>query len=142
MATVSSPSALANQPARSATTSTSWPVAILQVFGSLKLTVVLFSVALVLVFAGTLAQHHLNMLEVKERYFTSWVAMMHFEDLAPYAFFPHETPFRGAIPIPGGALVGALLMLNLIAAKITRFHVHAARAHGFMPASQPSWLAC
>jgi ABC-type transport system involved in cytochrome c biogenesis permease subunit len=128
MATVSSPSAFANQPARAAANSTSWPMAILQVFGSLKLTVVLFSVALVLVFAGTLAQHHLNMLEVKERYFTSWVALMHFEDLVPYAFFPHETPLRGLIPIPGGALIGALLMINLVAAKITRFHVHASGA--------------
>lgn len=125
MATVSSPSALANHSARTSASSGSLGAAILFVFGSLKLTVTLFAFALVLVFAGTLAQHHLNMLEVKERYFTSWVAMMHFEDLVPYAFFPHETPLRGAIPIPGGALIGALLMINLICAKITRFHVHA-----------------
>lgn len=97
----------------------------LQLFGSLKLTVALFAISLVLVFAGTLAQHHLNMLQVKERYFTSWIALMHFEDLVPNSFFMHEKPFRGFIPIPGGALVGTLLLINLLAAKITRFHVHA-----------------
>lgn len=103
----------------------SFATGVLQVFGSLKLTVALFAFSLVLVLAGTLAQHHLNMLEVKTRYFTSWVAMMHLEDLVPYAFFPHDEPLKGAIPIPGGALVGLLLMINLIAAKITRFHIHA-----------------
>ena len=98
---------------------------ILHVLGSLKLTVALFACALVLVFAGTLAQHHLNMLEVKQRYFTSWVAMLHFEDLVPYAFLPHDEPIPGRFPIAGGALVGALLMINLIAAKLTRFHLQA-----------------
>ncbi len=98
----------------------------MQWLGSLKLTVTLFAISLLLVFAGTLAQHHLNMLEVKERYFLSWIAPMYFEDLVPYAFFPHKEPLRGMIPIPGGALVGALLMINLICAKITRFHIHAA----------------
>ena len=97
----------------------------LQLFGSLKLTVALFAFSLVLVFAGTLAQHHLNMLQVKERYFTSWIALMHFEDLVPNSFYMHEQPFRGFIPVPGGALVGTLLLLNLLAAKITRFRIHA-----------------
>lgn len=125
MASVSSPSVFASSREKASATPSSILTSVLQVFGSLKLTVTLFALALVLVFAGTLAQHHLNMLEVKQRYFTSWVAMMHFEDLVPYAFIPHENPLRGAIPIPGGALIGALLMINLVAAKITRFHVHA-----------------
>ncbi len=125
MASVASPSAI---PARKHSTGTDverFLSAFGSTLGSLKLTVALFALSLVLVFAGTLAQHHLNMLEVKQRYFMSWIALLHFEDLAPYSFFPHNTPLRGAIPIPGGALVGALLMLNLLAAKITRFHVHA-----------------
>ncbi len=82
---------------RTSTTSPIWQV--MQWAGSLKLTVALFAVSLVLVFAGTLAQHHLNMLEVKERYFMSWIAPMHFEDLVPYAFFPHKNPLPGWIPI-------------------------------------------
>ena len=96
-----------------------------QSLGSLKLTVALFGFSLVLVFAGTLAQHHLNMLEVKQRYFTCWIAMLHLEDLVPNAFYMHKEPLPGKIPVPGGAMIGVLLMLNLLAAKITRFHVHA-----------------
>ncbi|MFM2004119.1 MAG: cytochrome c-type biosis protein [Planctomycetota bacterium] len=99
-----------------------------QALGSLKLTVALFAFSLVLVFAGTLAQHHLNMLEVKERYFTCWIAMLHLEDLVPNAFYMHKEPLPGKLPIPGGAMVGFMLMLNLIAAKITRFHVHSSGA--------------
>jgi ABC-type transport system involved in cytochrome c biogenesis permease subunit len=117
--------------------------------GSLKMTVALFAFSLVLVFAGTLAQHHLNMLEVKERYFTCWIATLHLEDVLPPAFYPqkdlipkflpvsqavrerlvdalaYKGPVRGWIPLPGGALVGLLLMLNLVAAKVTRFKIHA-----------------
>lgn len=120
--------------------------------GSLRLTVALFAFSLVLVFAGTLAQHHLNMLEVKERYFTCWIATLHLEDILPPAFYPqkdlipkflpvsqavrdrvvealsHNGPVPGWIPLPGGALVGLLLMLNLVAAKVTRFKIHASGA--------------
>ncbi len=126
MATVPSNARVADQTSPTTAPSVSSLAAqTLQLFGSLKLTVALFAFSLVLVFAGTLAQHHLNMLQVKERYFTSWIALMHFEDLVPNSFYMHEQPFRGFIPIPGGALVGTLLLINLLAAKITRFHVHA-----------------
>ncbi len=97
--------------------------------GSLKLTVALFAISLVIVLVGTLAQDELNMLGVKQRYFISWIAWLHFDDLFPQAFFPHENPITllglKAIPFPGGALVGLLLMVNLVAAKVTRFKVHA-----------------
>jgi ABC-type transport system involved in cytochrome c biogenesis permease subunit len=95
-----------------------------QLLGSLKLTVVLFVLATILVFVGTLAQEDLNMVEVKERYFTSWIASMRIEDFFPQAFWRHEN-IPGEIPFPGGALIGALLLANLLAAKFTRFHMHA-----------------
>ena len=44
---------------------------ILKVLGSLRLTVVLFALSLVIVMVGTLAQDEMNMLEVKQRYFLS-----------------------------------------------------------------------
>ncbi len=92
--------------------------------GSLKLTVVLFALSTLLVLVGTLAQEDLNMVEVKERYFTSWLAWMRLEDFVPQAFVRHS-PIPGVIPFPGGALIGALLLVNLLAAKMTRFHMHA-----------------
>ncbi len=97
----------------------------LRLLGSLKLTVTLFAFSLVIVLVGTLAQDEMNMLEVKERYFMSWIAPLHIDDFFPLSFFPHDKPIGLVVPFPGGALIGLLLMVNLIAAKTTRFHVHA-----------------
>ncbi len=93
--------------------------------GSLKLTVALFALSLVTVLVGTLAQDEMNMLEVKQRYFVSWIAALHIDDFFPQAFLPHDKPIPGVIPFPGGALIGLMLMINLIAAKSTRFKIHA-----------------
>ncbi len=126
MASASSPSRLASSATdQSSLSLTALASQLFVALGSLKLTVALFAISLVLVFTGTLAQHHLNMLEVKQRYFTSWIAMLHFEDLVPNAFYMHSEPIPGKFPIPGGALVGLLLLINLVAAKVTRFHIHA-----------------
>lgn len=97
---------------------------VLSWLGSLKLTVALFACSLIIVLVGTLAQDEMNMLEVKQRYFLSWVAPMHIDDFFPIAFFPHEERIPGKIYFPGGALIGLMLMLNLVAAKVTRFRVH------------------
>ncbi|TWU57256.1 cytochrome c biogenesis protein [Rubripirellula reticaptiva] len=98
---------------------------LLQTAGSLKLTVFLFACSLILVLVGTLAQDEMNMLEVKQRYFLSWIAPLHIDDFFPQAFLAHDKPIPGVIPFTGGALIGVLLMINLIAAKITRFKIHA-----------------
>tara|TARA_R110002049_G_scaffold2750_8_gene22284 strand:+ start:237239 stop:240868 length:3630 start_codon:yes stop_codon:yes gene_type:complete len=98
--------------------------AVLNVLGSLKLTVALFAFSLILVLVGTLAQDEMNMLDVKQRYFLSWVAMLHLDDFVPQAFYQHDQPLPGVIPFPGGALIGMLLMVNLLAAKVTRFKIH------------------
>ncbi|MAI34808.1 MAG: cytochrome C biogenesis protein [Planctomycetaceae bacterium TMED240] len=96
---------------------------IFSAIGSLKFTVVLFALSLVTVLVGTLAQDEMNMFEVKQRYFTCWFTQLYFDDLLPQAFYPHDEPISGRIPFPGGALIGALLMINLVAAKATRFRV-------------------
>ncbi|MCA9137328.1 MAG: cytochrome c biogenesis protein CcsA, partial [Planctomycetales bacterium] len=98
---------------------------VLAALGSLKFTVGLFAASLIIVLVGTLAQDELNMQQVKERYFVSWIAWMHFDDFLPQAFFPHNNPIRGVVPFPGGAMIGVLLMVNLIASKSTRFKVSA-----------------
>lgn len=103
---------------------TTWSVSgVFAAIGSLKFTVVLFALSLVTVLVGTLAQDEMNMFEVKQRYFTCWFTQLYFDDLFPQAFYPHDNPIRGSIPFPGGALIGMLLMINLVAAKATRFKV-------------------
>jgi hypothetical protein len=78
---------------------------------SLKLTIVCLAAAMALIFAGTIAQVHLGIHEAQQRYFQSL-----------FVWWPPEG--RGfKIPIfPGGHLIGAVLLINLIAAHAKRFH--------------------
>jgi hypothetical protein len=80
------------------------------VITSLKLTVVCLVAGMVLIFAGTIAQVHLGIWEAQQRYFQSL-----------FVWWPAEgRGFR--IPIfPGGHLIGAVLLVNLIAAHAKRF---------------------
>ena len=94
--------------------------------GSLKITVVMFLAAVFLLFVGTLAQDEKNLPEVKAEYFNSWVARVPFSDFFPVTIFG-ESSLTGWFPFPGGGTIGLVLLLNLIAAKMTRFHV---AAHG------------
>ncbi len=94
--------------------------------GSLKITVVMFLAATFLLFIGTLAQDEKNLPEVKAEYFNSWIAKVPFSDFFPVTVFG-ESSLSGWFPFPGGATIGLVLLINLIAAKMTRFHV---AAHG------------
>jgi ResB-like family len=77
---------------------------------SLRLTVVLLVLSLVLVFAGTLGEVHLGLYKAQTEFFRS--------------FFVYWQP-AGAhwkIPVfPGGYFLGTALLLNLIAAHVSRF---------------------
>jgi hypothetical protein len=77
---------------------------------SLKLTIACLAGAMVLIFAGTIAQVHLGIHEVQQRYFQSF-----------FVWWPPEgSSFR--VPVfPGGHLIGAVLLVNLVAAHAKRF---------------------
>jgi hypothetical protein len=81
-------------------------------FTSLKLTIVCLAAGMVLIFAGTLAQVHLGIHEAQQRYFQSL-----------FVWWPPES--RGfKIPVfPGGHLIGAVLLVNLVAAHLKRFRL-------------------
>src|SRR5437016_14250352 len=76
---------------------------------SLRLTVVLLSAGLLLVFVGTLAQVHEGLYQAQSRYFKSWVVWK-----------PTIGDSTWPILLPGGYLIGSLLLLNLLAAHATR----------------------
>jgi ABC-type transport system involved in cytochrome c biogenesis permease subunit len=77
---------------------------------SLKLTIVCLVAAMVLIFAGTLAQVHYGTHVVQERYFQSM-----------FVWWPAESNGLKIPVFPGGHLLGGLLLINLIAAHIRRF---------------------
>lgn len=74
-------------------------------FTSLRLTVVLLGLGLILVFWGTLAQVHLGLYKAQNEFFRSFFVFWQ----------PAGAGFR--IPVfPGGYMVGGLLIINLFAA--------------------------
>ena len=81
-------------------------------FTSLRLTVACLLFALVLVFVGTLAQVQIGLYAAQSEYFRS--------------FFVYWTPKDTHLKIPflpGGWLIGLVLLVNLLAAHIKRFHL-------------------
>ncbi len=97
----------------------------LRIMGSLKITVTMFALGMVILLFGTLAQDEETLVDVKNHYFNSWVANIPLDVLLPVTIFPHEQRIPFVIPIPGGATVGLVLLINLIAAKLTRFSMNA-----------------
>src|SRR5688500_11903893 len=85
---------------------------IFKFFTSLRLTVVCLAVAILLVFFGTIAQVNEGLYNAQHRWFRS--------------FFVWWSPAGASwkIPMfPGGYLLGTVLLLNLIAAHVSRFQL-------------------
>ncbi len=103
----------------------------LEPLASLRLTVVLFVLSLVLVFYGTLAQVDQSNWTVTSTYFRSFFVRIPLEvvllyiNYLPKLYNPEikEPLFQigGWIPYPGGWLLGSLLLANLLAAHFVRF---------------------
>jgi hypothetical protein len=86
------------------------PRRLLSFVASLQLTLICLGAAIALIFAGTIAQVHLGIHEAQQRYFQSL-----------FVWWP---PDGGGLRIPifpGGHLIGAVLLVNLIAAHARRF---------------------
>ncbi len=79
-------------------------------FSSLRLTVVLLGAGLVLVFVGTLAQVNEGLYDAQVRYFKSWLIWR-----------PTIGDSAWPIILPGGYLIGTLLLINLVTAHVRRF---------------------
>ena len=89
---------------------------ILKFFSSLKLTVVLLILSLVLIFFGTLDQVEFGIWETQKRYFESFFVVWSYPDINANVNLSWIK-----IPLPGGYTLGSLLLVNLLAAHATRF---------------------
>jgi hypothetical protein len=85
---------------------------LIKFFTSLRLTVVLLAFAIILVFIGTLAQVDEGLYQAQARYFRQWIVL-------GLDLFGHRIP----VILPGGYLIGTLLLVNLLAAHIYRFQL-------------------
>lgn len=89
----------------------------LHAIASLRLTVSLLSLAMCLIFCGTLAQATDGIGQTIDGYFRSAIAWIDLQLFVPrqLASIPYSVPF------PGGATLSALLIFNLLAAHAIRF---------------------
>lgn len=90
---------------------------LLKFFSSIRLTVVLLAFSMMVVFFGTLDQVHYGIHEVQHRYFQSLYAVWQ---------YPLQWPWGGNLQwlkviMPGGYLLGSLLIVNLVAAHFRYF---------------------
>lgn len=97
---------------------------VLSPLASLRLTVVLLALSMLLVLAGTLAQVRDGVWTVVDSYFRSAFVRVDLQLFVP------ESVARvpGAILIPGGLTLGVALLVNLIAAHAVRFKFRLRRA--------------
>ncbi|MBI4622303.1 MAG: cytochrome c biogenesis protein ResB [Verrucomicrobia bacterium] len=77
-------------------------------FVSLKLTVTLLVLSMVLIFAATLDQVNLGIWAVQEKYFRAFFVLWRVGDIPVPVF-------------PGGYFIGGLLLINLVSAHVYRF---------------------
>jgi ResB-like family len=87
---------------------------LIKFFTSLRLTVGLLAFAIVLVFIGTLAQVDEGLYNAQSRYFRQWIVL-------GLDLFGRRVP----VLLPGGYLIGTMLLVNLLAAHIYRFQLSA-----------------
>ena len=85
---------------------------IVSLFTSLKLTVTLLAFAIVLVFIGTIAQADEGLYVAQSHYFRQWLVI-------GAHLFGHKIP----LILPGGYLIGTLLLVNLVVTHIYRFQL-------------------
>jgi ABC-type transport system involved in cytochrome c biogenesis permease subunit len=99
----------------------------LKLAASLRLTVVLMALSILLVLFGTLAQVDEGIGTVLHRYFRSlwaWIPWQVFVRFGQVFFgVDQKVQVSGAFPFPGGWLLGGLLLLNLLAAHAVRFRL-------------------
>jgi ABC-type transport system involved in cytochrome c biogenesis permease subunit len=99
---------------------------ILKPLASLKLTIVLFSLAIFIILAGTVAQVDMDVWQVVHHYFRAfftWIPLRIFFPRVSSDGTPIYIP--GGFPFPGLWTVGAVACVNLLAAHILRFKAQA-----------------
>lgn len=93
------------------------PRAIFGFFSSVRLTVILLALGIVLVFFGTLDQVHYGVYHTQQRYFESFIAIWQY----PATWAGGGSLGWLALPMPGGYIIGPLLIVNLLCGHFRYF---------------------
>jgi hypothetical protein len=106
--------------------------AVLKTLASLKITVVLFVLSMILVWVGTMVQMDEGIFSAMHNYFRCFIIWVPFRVFVRFGqvFFglPAGLDVKGGFPFFGGWTLGTALMINLLAAHIIRFKLSWKRA--------------
>jgi hypothetical protein len=89
---------------------------LINLFTSLRLTVVCLVLGALLVFAGTMAQVDMGLYKAQNEFFRSFFVIWNVPGMSL------------KVPLPGGYLVGGVLLINLVASHFQRFNFTADKA--------------
>ncbi len=93
-------------------------IRVFRALGSMRITVTLLAMGLVLVYAGTAAQMNEGIWTVVHKYFRSFFVLIPFTTLIqPFA----KVQIPGVLPFPGGFTIGAAMLANMIFAYCFRY---------------------
>lgn len=104
---------------------------ILSPLASLKLTVALLAMTMIVIFTGTAAQKELGIWDVQHRIFHTWIAFIDLKYFFPLSAWGWEN-VRGRFPAPGGYTLIVALLANLLAAHTVRFKLNLKRSGIFL----------
>jgi ABC-type transport system involved in cytochrome c biogenesis permease subunit len=102
---------------------------VLQVLASLRVTVVMLAMGTFIIFVGTLAQMDVGLKAALDNYFRCWISWIPFELFVRFGhiFFnvdPNwDIDVKYGFYFPGGWLIGAVLLVNVLAAHAVRFRL-------------------
>lgn len=92
---------------------------------SLKLTVALLGISVLVVWLVTLDQAKMDIWEVKQKHFTNILVFVPFQTLFPPGWFPGLQDIAGGFYVPSGMTLILALLVNLTAAHLLRFRLQA-----------------
>jgi hypothetical protein len=104
---------------------------ILSPLASLKVTVALLAMTMVVIFTGTAAQKELGIWDVQHRIFHTWLAWIDLKYFFPLSTWGW-TKVKGSFPAPGGYTLIVALLVNLLAAHTVRFKLNLKRSGIFL----------
>jgi len=93
--------------------------------GSLKITVFLLALGLLLVLIATLQQSRRDIHQIKQQHFRAPVVFVEYQELLTPAWFPNYQDVGGGFLMPSGAAILFAMLLNLFCAHATRFRIQA-----------------
>ena len=99
--------------------------AILAPLASLKLTVFLLVLAVLVTWIVTLEQTTLDIWELKSKHFNSFWIFVPFKTFFPIKWFPDFPQINAGIILPSGYTIIMAMLINLTAAHVLRFRIQA-----------------